>query len=145
MSQSKKYERSLGVKTTVKQTPASIGVHGTQWHAGPWGGRRDSAHAARKKEGGSLYWVYWPFNWFILSLCFACQSISICWGHTHPPLPLVPFFNKQKSLYRLVLAYSEVSIALIIIMQDYSERQGQLRRKASDVARCARRNKETHT
>lgn len=26
MSQSKKYERSLGVKTTVKQTPASIGV-----------------------------------------------------------------------------------------------------------------------
>lgn len=63
---------------------------------------------------------------------------------THP-CPWSLFFNKQKSLYRLVLAYSEVSIALIIIMQDYSEPQGQLRRKASDVARCARQNKETHT
>lgn len=39
-------------------------------------------------------------------------------------------------------AYSEVSIALIIFMHDYSERRGQLRWRASDVARCARQQKE---
>lgn len=39
-------------------------------------------------------------------------------------------------------AYSEVSIALLVFMHDYSERRGQLRWGASDVARCARQRNE---
>ena len=56
-------------------------------------------------------------------------TLPILWPDP-PCLELVYIVYKQKSLYRLILAYSEISIVLNLVMQDYSNRQGQLRWRA---------------
>lgn len=65
---------------------------------------------------------------------FARQTIIIRCGQTSA--------DTKVSTQTRFSAYSEVSIALLIFMHDYSERRGQLRWRASDVARCARQQNE---
>lgn len=65
---------------------------------------------------------------------FARQTIIIRCGQTSA--------DTKVSAQTGFSAYSEVSIALLIFMHDYSEGRGQLRWRASDVARRARQQKE---